>query len=105
MWEKPLSDGSLAVAVMNLQDVGGPQKFPIVVIPGWKICDPQCNVTQILPQYKEMGTQMQQSDIALSVNPTGTTLLTITPIKGNFRRDHKLFWKNESVKRDQTNTL
>ncbi|XP_037531635.1 alpha-galactosidase A [Nematolebias whitei] len=105
VWEKPLSNNSLAVAVMNLQDIGGPQKFPVVVIPGWKICDPRCTVTQILPQYKEMGVQTKQSDIALSVNPTGTTLLTITPIKGNFRRAHKLFWKNESVKRDQTNTL
>ncbi|XP_013859297.1 alpha-galactosidase A [Austrofundulus limnaeus] len=105
VWERIMSNNSLAVAVLNLQDIGGPRKFPIVIIPSWKICDPRCTVTQILPQYKEFGVQNVQSDIVFSVNPTGTALLKITAINSRFKPSHKLFWKNESIRRDQTNTL
>uniref|UniRef100_A0A672JUS4 Galactosidase, alpha n=1 Tax=Sinocyclocheilus grahami TaxID=75366 RepID=A0A672JUS4_SINGR len=73
VWERPLSGNRLAVAVMNRQEIGGPRRFIISVatLPSWQLCDPKCNVTQILPVYKEM------------VNPIGTTLLTVSPIKSS----------------------
>ncbi|XP_047440750.1 alpha-galactosidase A [Mugil cephalus] len=101
VWERPLSKKRLAVAVLNRQEIGGPRGYIIRAIPGWKICDPMCNVTQILPQYKEMGVQTQLSTIVLSVNPSGTALLTITPISGDFRGFYKLHWQDTSDKRKQ----
>uniref|UniRef100_A0AAQ6AF49 Alpha-galactosidase n=1 Tax=Amphiprion ocellaris TaxID=80972 RepID=A0AAQ6AF49_AMPOC len=98
VWERPLSKNRLAVAVLNMQEIGGPRGFVIRAFPGWKICDPKCNVTQILPQYKEMGVQTQQSTLAIPVNPSGTALLTVTPISGDFTGIHKLHWENVSVK-------
>lgn len=91
VWERPLSKNRLAVAVLNLQEIGGPRGFAISGIPGWKICDPQCNVTLILPQYKEMGVQTKDSKLILKVNPSGTALMTVTPISHNFG---KLYWKH-----------
>ncbi|KAM9376526.1 alpha-galactosidase A isoform 2-T2 [Pholidichthys leucotaenia] len=98
VWERPLSNNRLAIAVLNKQEIGGPRWYFISAIPGWKICEPQCNVTQILPQYKEMGVQTQQSNIILSVNPSGTALLTVTPIGSNLKRAHKLHWHNTAAK-------
>uniref|UniRef100_A0A8C2XDT2 Alpha-galactosidase n=1 Tax=Cyclopterus lumpus TaxID=8103 RepID=A0A8C2XDT2_CYCLU len=65
-----------------------------LAVPGWKICDPQCNVTQILPQYKEMGVQTPETQMVVSVNPSGTALLTITPLQ-------KLYW-DTSLRRKHT---
>ncbi|KAF3838653.1 hypothetical protein F7725_010421 [Dissostichus mawsoni] len=79
VWERPLSKKRLAIAVLNTQEIGGPRGFFIRAAPGWKICDPQCNVTQILPQYKELGVQTPHTKLVVSVNPSGTTLLTVTP--------------------------
>lgn len=105
MWERPLSKNRLAVAVMNRQEIGGPRGFVIRAAPGWKICDPRCNVTQILPQYKEMGVQTPQSNMVVSVNPSGTALLTVTPISSDFKGPHKLHWQDTSVKRKHTTML
>ncbi|KAE8285684.1 Alpha-galactosidase A [Larimichthys crocea] len=105
VWERPLSKNQLAVAVLNRQEIGGPRGLAIRAVPGWKICDPQCNVTQILPQYKEMGVQTQQSKIVLSVNPSGTALLTVTPVSKDFKGLSKLHWKNTSVKRKHNTSL
>ncbi|KAI4818879.1 hypothetical protein KUCAC02_004175 [Chaenocephalus aceratus] len=79
VWERPLSKKRLAIAVLNTQEIGGPRGFFIRAAPGWKICEPQCNVTQILPQYKELGVQTPHTKLVVSVNPSGTTLLTVTP--------------------------
>lgn len=79
VWERPLSRNGLAVAVLNKQEIGGPRGFAIVAVPGWKICKPQCFVTQILPKYQKMGVQTAQSKLVVSVNPSGTALLTVTP--------------------------
>lgn len=79
VWERPLSKKRLAIAVLNTQEIGGPRGFFIRAAPGWKICDPQCNVTQILPQYKDLGVQTPHTKLVVSVNPSGTTLLTVTP--------------------------
>ncbi|KAL0175996.1 hypothetical protein M9458_028326, partial [Cirrhinus mrigala] len=53
----------LAVAVMNRQEIGGPRRFIIslATMPSWQLCNPKCNVTQILPVYKEMGDGPSQS--------------------------------------------
>ncbi|KAI2656930.1 Alpha-galactosidase A [Labeo rohita] len=85
VWERPLSSNRLAVAVMNRQEIGGPRRFIISVatMPSWQLCNPKCNVTQILPVYKEMGVQNLFSEVTVQVNPTGTTLLTVSPIKSN----------------------
>lgn len=99
VWERPLSKNRLAVAVLNRQEIGGPRGYVIRAIPGWKICDPKCNVTQILPQYKELGIQTQLSKIVLSVNPSGCALLTVTPIGSDFRGFHKLHWQDTSARR------
>ncbi|KAM4555367.1 alpha-galactosidase A [Odontesthes bonariensis] len=99
VWERPLSKRRLAVAVLNQQEIGGPRRFAIRAVPGFKICDPKCNVTQILPQYKEMGVQTHQSKILLFVNPSGTALLTVTPLSSDFYNPHKLHWKETSVQR------
>ena len=80
MWERPLSNHVLAVAVRNKQEIGGPQKLPIMKVPGWRTCGSVCNVTQILPQYRELGVQRQHTDLAVAVNPSGVALLTIQPI-------------------------
>lgn len=105
VWERPLSKKRLAVAVLNNQEIGGPRGFAIVAVPGWKICDPQCNVTQILPEYKEMGVQTKQSKTVLSVNPSGTVLLTVTPLSGDFTKMYKLHWKDASVQRKRASFL
>lgn len=105
MWERPLSKNRLAIAVLNQQEIGGARGFFIRAVPGWKICDPQCNVTQILPQYKEMGVQTPHSKMVVSVNPSGTALLTVTPASSDFNGLYKLHWQDTSVKRKHTTIL
>lgn len=102
VWERPLLKNRLAIAVLNKQEIGGPRGFLISAAPGWKICDPQCNVTQILPQYKEIGVQTPQSKMVLSINPSGTALLTVTPISSTLKGLYKLHWQDTSVKHKQT---
>ncbi|CAJ1058923.1 alpha-galactosidase A [Xyrichtys novacula] len=96
VWERPLSQNRLAIAVMNKMEIGGRREFFIRETPSWKICSPQCNVTQILPQYKEMGLQTPQSDLVVSVSPSGTALLTVTPIR-DFTSFHKLHQNDLTV--------
>jgi len=71
------------MAVMNRQEIGGPRRFTISVatLPSWQLCNPKCNVIQILPMYQEMGVQDLLSNVMVQVNPTGTTLLIVNPIK------------------------
>lgn len=104
VWERPLSKNRLAIAILNKEEIGGPRGFLIGAVPGWKICDPQCNVTQILPQYKEMGVQTPRSKVVVSVNPSGTALLTVTPISSDFGM-HKLHWRDTSVKHKHATIL
>lgn len=91
--------------MLNKQEIGGPRGFVIRAIPGWKMCDPKCNVTQILPEYKEMGVQTPKSNIVLSVNPSGTALLTITPLSSDFTKMYKLRWEDLSVKQKHATIL
>ncbi|XP_069550319.1 alpha-galactosidase A [Brachyistius frenatus] len=105
VWERPLAQNRLAVAVLNKQEIGGPRGFVVGAVPGWKICDPGCNVTQILPRYKEMGVQARHSQMVLSVNPSGTALLTVTPVHADFRRLRKLHWQDLSVRQKPATVL
>ncbi|XP_074529903.1 alpha-galactosidase A [Halichoeres trimaculatus] len=90
VWERPLSGNRLAIAVLNRLEIGGPRDTFIKEVPGWKICSPLCNVTQILPLYKEMGVQNPESNLVVSVNPSGTALLTVIPVSGDFTGLHSL---------------
>lgn len=99
VWERPLLNNRLAVAVLNRQEIGGPRGYVAVAIPGWKICNPQCNVTQILPEYKEMGVQPLLSKVVLSVNPSGTALVTITPISKGFEMHRPHWWDTSNQRR------
>ncbi|XP_042275373.1 alpha-galactosidase A isoform X1 [Thunnus maccoyii] len=105
VWERPLSENRMAIAVLNRQEIGGARGFSISAIPSWKICDPQCNVTQILPQYKEMGVQTLHSKVVVSVNPSGTALLTVTPINSSLKRPNKPQWQDTSIKHKHATVL
>lgn len=94
VWEKPLSGKSLAIAVFNKYEIGGPRKFIPAVVPGWKICNPKCSVTQILPKYLDLGVLPLQTDLVIPVNPSGTVLLTVTPISNSTQQNPKLRWKS-----------
>lgn len=80
VWERPLSNNFMAIAIRNMLEIGGPRKLPIMKVPGWRMCDFLCNVTQILPQFKELGVHRQETNLAVTVNPSGVALLTIHPI-------------------------
>ncbi|MGH0179860.1 UNVERIFIED_CONTAM: hypothetical protein FKN15_002798 [Acipenser sinensis] len=84
VWERPLSGGRYAFAVLNRQEIGGPRQFPLslATLPSWKTCHPECRVTQILPSYQDLGVQNLFSALQLAVNPSGTILFTVTLNKG-----------------------
>ncbi|CAB1325628.1 unnamed protein product, partial [Coregonus sp. 'balchen'] len=66
-----LSGGQLALAVLDKQEIGSPRLPPH---PGH-----MCH--QVLPSYKELGVQTLLSKLVVDVNPSGTELTTVTPIK------------------------
>ncbi|KAI1884954.1 hypothetical protein AGOR_G00215210 [Albula goreensis] len=84
VWERPLSEGRLALAVTNRNEIGGPSSFPLTIalLTNWYCCNPQCNATQVTPKYRELGVQNPFTPLHIMVNPTGTAVLVITPIKG-----------------------
>lgn len=96
VWERPLSKNRLAIAVLNKQEIGGPRGFFIGATLGWKICNPSCNVTQILPQYKELGVQTLETKLVAKVNPSGTALLTVTPLRGDTIGLYRLHWQDKA---------
>lgn len=96
VWERPLFKNRVAIAVLNKQEIGGARGFFMGAAPGWKICNPSCNVTQILPHYKELGVQTLQSNLVAKVNPSGTTLLTVTPISGDTAGVYRLHWQDSA---------
>lgn len=102
VWERPLSNGRLALAVLNKQEIGGPRGLYIGLLPSWKICNLQCNVTQILPAYKELGIQSLHSNLLVVVNPSGTALLSITPISSDVNNHHNMHWQQIAIKDKHT---
>ncbi|XP_061832696.1 alpha-galactosidase A [Nerophis lumbriciformis] len=95
VWERPLSNSRLAMAVLNRQEIGGPRTFSFKAASAWKMCRPQCEVTQILPWYEEMGFKTEHQ---VSVNPSGTALLIITPSShAKFKTDEMHWLENVDV--------
>ncbi|XP_048460916.1 alpha-galactosidase A-like [Rhincodon typus] len=81
LWSRPLADGGFAYATINRAEIGGPQKFSIVVfsLDSGKACQKECLVTQILPAFQFRGIHVLTSVLEFWVNPTGTVLFTVYP--------------------------
>lgn len=79
VWERPLADGGFAIAVVNLKEIGGPQRFPVMMfaLGRGQACNPNCVITQILPTPALLGTRHLTGSLELMVNPTGTVLLKV----------------------------
>ncbi|KAH0631011.1 hypothetical protein JD844_004473 [Phrynosoma platyrhinos] len=77
LWERPLSGGAFAVAVVNRQEMGGPQAFAFstAILGNGLACNPTCSIQQILPQSRDLGLHNWISFLKVVVNPTGTVLL------------------------------
>ncbi|KAK6473656.1 alpha-galactosidase A [Huso huso] len=105
VWERPLSDGRYAFAVLNRQEIGGPRQFPLLLatLPSWKTCHPECRVTQILPSYQDLGVQNLFSALKLTINPSGTVLFTVTLNEG-LAAEQKWNW-NMTKKRKTPNSV
>ncbi|XP_078403047.1 alpha-galactosidase A [Cetorhinus maximus] len=81
LWSRPLTGGGFAYAVLNRAEIGGPQKFSIVIfgLDDGKACQEECLVTQILPAFQFRGIHVLTSLLDFWVNPTGTVLFTVFP--------------------------
>ncbi|NXU19699.1 AGAL galactosidase, partial [Pardalotus punctatus] len=79
LWERPLSGQAYAVAVLNNQEMGGPQTFTLslAILGNGLACNPACSVQQILPVSKDLGVYSLTSPLNVEVNPTGTVLLKV----------------------------
>lgn len=79
VWEKPLSNLAWAVAVRNLQEIGGPRSYTIQVSSlGQGIaCNPGCIVTQLLPVKERLGFYEWTLTLKTRINPSGTVLLRL----------------------------
>ncbi|XP_050821034.1 alpha-galactosidase A isoform X2 [Gopherus flavomarginatus] len=82
LWERPLSGGAYAVAVMNRQEIGGPQifSFSTSFLGNGLACNPACSIQQILPTSEDWGLHNWVSFLNIEVNPTGTVLLKVVVI-------------------------
>ncbi|KAL8180953.1 UNVERIFIED_CONTAM: hypothetical protein K2H54_042946 [Gekko kuhli] len=83
LWERPLSGGAYAIAVMNRQEIGGPQTYRVdlAFLGNGLACNPACSIQQILPTSRNLGLHNWVSSFKMLVNPTGTALLKIVVIK------------------------
>ncbi|XP_034637817.1 alpha-galactosidase A isoform X2 [Trachemys scripta elegans] len=82
LWERPLSGGAYAVAVLNRQEIGGPQifSFSTSFLGNGLACNPACSIQQILPTSEDWGLHNWVSLLNVEVNPTGTVLLKVVVI-------------------------
>ncbi|XP_062998135.1 alpha-galactosidase A [Elgaria multicarinata webbii] len=83
LWERPLSGGAFAIAVLNRQDFGGPQMFAFstAFLGSGLACNPTCSIQQILPTSRDLGLHSWVSFLKVAVNPTGTVLLKTVVIE------------------------
>ncbi|XP_072914607.1 alpha-galactosidase A [Hemitrygon akajei] len=81
LWSRPLAGGGFAYAIINWAEIGGPEKFPIVMfgLDEGKACKEKCLVTEILPDIRFRGIKSPSSVVDFWVNPTGTVLFTVFP--------------------------
>ncbi|XP_016051188.1 PREDICTED: alpha-galactosidase A [Miniopterus natalensis] len=79
VWERPLSNLAWAVAVVNLQEIGGPRSYTINVasLGQGLACNPACLVMELLPVKTKLGFYEWTSCLKTRVNPTGTVLLRL----------------------------
>ncbi|NWQ63988.1 AGAL galactosidase, partial [Neopipo cinnamomea] len=79
LWERPLSGRAYAVAVLNQQEIGGPQNFTfsLTFLGNGLACNPACSVRQVLPASRDWGVYSWISSLSVEVNPTGTVLLKV----------------------------
>ncbi|KFV07654.1 Alpha-galactosidase A, partial [Pterocles gutturalis] len=79
LWERPLSGQAYAVAVLNQQEIGGPQNFtfPLTFLGNGLACNPACSIRQVLPASRDWGVYSWVSSLSVEVNPTGTVLLKV----------------------------
>ncbi|XP_070615926.1 alpha-galactosidase A [Erythrolamprus reginae] len=97
LWERPLSGGAFAVAVINRQEMGGPQTYDLapVIIGNGLACNPSCLIQQILPIKRDLGLHNWISHLTLVVNPTGTVLLkTVVHVDMPFMGNEKGYPKD-----------
>ncbi|XP_028923825.1 alpha-galactosidase A [Ornithorhynchus anatinus] len=79
LWERPLSNLMWAVAMVNRQEIGGPQGYslPLSVLGNGLACNPSCLITRLLPTRAELGLYSWVDILSQQVNPTGTVLLRL----------------------------
>lgn len=79
VWERPLTDLAWAVAMVNLQEIGGPRFHTISLasLGQGMACVPDCTITQLLPVKSQLGFYEWTSDLKIKINPTGTVLLRL----------------------------
>ncbi|XP_006737754.1 alpha-galactosidase A [Leptonychotes weddellii] len=79
VWERPLSDLAWAVAMVNLQEIGGPRFHTISIasLGQGLACIPDCVIIQLLPEKRKLGFYQWTSDLKTKINPTGTVLLRL----------------------------
>ncbi|XP_049622885.1 alpha-galactosidase A [Suncus etruscus] len=79
VWERPLSNLAWALAMVNQQEMGGPQLYGISVDSLGKgvACNPSCSITQILPVKRKLGIFAWTSSLKAEINPTGTVLFLL----------------------------
>ncbi|KYO38148.1 alpha-galactosidase A [Alligator mississippiensis] len=83
LWERPLTGRAYAVAVVNRQEIGGPQLFTFATsfLGNGLACNPACSIQQILPTSEDYGLHNWVSFLKVKVNPTGTVLLKAAVIE------------------------
>ncbi|XP_006051910.3 alpha-galactosidase A [Bubalus bubalis] len=79
MWERPLLNLAWAVAIVNLQEIGGPRSYTISVTSLGRglACNPNCLITELLPKKRKLGIYEWTSSLKTQINPTGTVLLRL----------------------------
>lgn len=79
VWERPLSNLAWAVAMVNLQEIGGPRSYTINIasLGQGVACNPACHITKLLPVKKKLGCYEWTSRLKTRINPTGTVLLQL----------------------------
>ncbi|XP_030065529.1 alpha-galactosidase A [Microcaecilia unicolor] len=92
LWKRPLSQGALAVAVVNRREIGSSRSF-VLLGNDWA-CKQKCVITRLLPTHKDLGLHNCTSAIKVQVNPTGTVLLKLTASEDTAH--HKLFSESDT---------
>lgn len=79
VWERPLLNLAWAVAMVNLQEIGGPRAYTISLtsLGQGLACNPDCLITQLLPVKRRLGFYEWTSSLKTQINPTGTVLLRL----------------------------